>query len=122
MVLGRRRGGLALLLLVVFAAGTALGHVLAAVHPAIVVGIGAAIGAGAMALMLALRGLAVLGMGTVAVMLGMALGGAMALMLGMVGMALLRGSGGLRHDRSDEGEGRRGGDENGLHDDGLLMD
>ncbi len=90
----------------------------AAVHAPVVVGIGAAIGLGAMTLMLAvtaLRALAVLGMGAVAVMLGMALLGAMTLVLGVVAMIVLRRSGGLRQGGSDESEGRRGGDENGLH-------
>lgn len=124
--LGRSRLGGRLLAVTVLGAARLLSRVraLAAIHLSVAVGVGAAVGVLAVALMLALAailGLAVLGMGAVAVMLGMAaLVAAMALMLGVVGLALLSGSGGLGSGRSDESEGRRGGDENGLHGSDLL--
>ena len=130
LVLRLGRSGLARRLLAMAMFGTAgplsgIGAI-AAIHPPVVVGVGAAIGVGAMALMLGLAtvlGLTVVGMRAVAVMIGMtALVGAMALMLGVNCMALLSRSGRLRHGGGDEGEGRRGGDENGLHDDSLLND
>ncbi len=127
LVLRLGRSGLCRRLLAVAMLGAArtLGCVgaLAAIHPAIAVGVAAAIGMSAVALLLAVTamlGLAVLGVVGVAVMLAMALLAAMPLMLGMIGMALLGRRGRLGSRRSDEGEGRRGGDENGLHGCNLL--
>lgn len=123
LVLRLSRGGLALLLLPGAAAALPGSHVLAAIHAAVAIGVGAAIGVSAVALLSAMLGLAVLGVGTVAVMLGMAtLVSAMALMLGVTGMTLRCGSRWLGGRRGDEGESRCGGDKNGLHDESLLMD
>jgi len=97
----------------------------AAVHLAVAVGVGAAIGVLAVALMagvtllgLAGLGLTMLGVAAMSVMLGMAL---MLTMVGMLLVALVR-LGGLSRGGRGEGEGRGGGNEDGLHVTCLLKD